>query len=84
MLELSDEVIARRAHLAERVTDVIDADRRVRRCRRIDFSNDGGALLTVELVPDSDAKSREAIARELEFVVSQALAALPWVRVQLT
>jgi hypothetical protein len=83
MDELNDGVITRRARLAERTTQVIEADRRVSRCKRLDFSDGGGALLTVELVPDSDAKSREAIARELEFAISQAVPALPWARVQI-
>jgi hypothetical protein len=65
------------------MTNLIEADRRVRRCKRIDFAEDGGALLTVGLFPDSDATSREAIARELEFAISHAEPALPWARVQI-
>jgi hypothetical protein len=82
MVDPSDGVITRRAWLAGRLTDVIEADRRVERCKRIDFAADGAALVTVELVPDSDAKSRAAIARELEFALAQALPALAWARVQ--
>ena len=82
MVELSDSVITRRARLAERLTTMIEADHRVRKCKSIDFSNEGGALLTVELIPNSGAISREAIARELEFAISQAEPALPWARVQ--
>ena len=63
MVELSDSVITRRARLAERLTTMIEADHRVRKCKSIDFSNEGGALLTVELIPNSGAISREAIAR---------------------
>jgi hypothetical protein len=82
MLELNDGVITRRARLAEKLTAMIEGDHRVRKCKRIDFSNEGGALLVVELVPNSGAISREAIARELEFAISQAEPALPWARVQ--
>jgi hypothetical protein len=82
MIELSDGLITRRARLAERMAERVEADRRVDRCKRIDFSHDGGALLAVELLPTSDAKSLEAVARELEFAISQAEPALPWIRVQ--
>jgi hypothetical protein len=79
---MSDGLINARARIAERITEVIESDRRVRRCKRIDFTNGGGALLAVELVPGSDAKSREAVARELEFFVGEAVPALRWTRVQ--
>lgn len=82
MLQLSDEVVARRTRLAERMTEVVEADRRVGRCKRIDFSAEGGALLTVELVTGNDATSRHAIARELEFAITLALPGLGWARVQ--
>jgi hypothetical protein len=82
MVELSDSVITRRARLAEKLTAMIEGDHRVRKCRRIDFSNEGGALVMIELIPNSGAISREAIARELEFAISQSEPALPWVRVQ--
>jgi hypothetical protein len=82
MVELSDSVITRRVRLAEKVTGMVEADHRVRKCRRIDFSNEGGLLLVIELIPNSGAISRKAIARELEFAISQAEPALPWVRVQ--
>jgi hypothetical protein len=83
MLQLSDDLITRRARLAARMTAVIEADWRVDRCTRIDFYDDGGALLVVELIRHSDPKSRNVIARELEFAVTQALPALPWARVQI-
>jgi hypothetical protein len=83
MVELSDCVIARRARLAARITAVIEADWRVERCRRIDFSTEGGALLSVELTREGDARSRRAIARELELTITAALPALPWARVQI-
>jgi hypothetical protein len=82
MLQVSDEVVARRTRLAERMTEIIEADRRVGRCKRIDFSVEGGAQLTVELVTGSDATSRHSIARELEFAITQAFPALLWARVQ--
>jgi hypothetical protein len=82
MVELSDSLIARRAHQAERMTELMDSDRRVGRCTSIDFALEGGAVLAVTLVPKSDAKSSEAIARELEFAITEALPGLPWVRVQ--
>jgi hypothetical protein len=82
MVELSDTIITRRARLADRLTTMIEADHRVRKCRRLDFSNEGGALVTVELIPNSGAISRESIGRELEFAISQAEPALPWARVQ--
>jgi hypothetical protein len=138
---MSDGLITARARIAQKMTEVIESDRRVRRCKRIDFVGEGGALqeadeglpsdlwppcgasalsapvllahastmrslrcssppsicttwgpnlstsplvslVGVELVPDSDAKSRDVIARELEFAVCQAVPALPWARVQ--
>jgi hypothetical protein len=82
MVELSDALIARRARLAERMTELIESDRRVDGCASIDFALEGGAVLAVRLVPKSDAKSSEVIARELEFAITEALPGLPWVRVQ--
>jgi hypothetical protein len=82
MVELSDIVITRRARLAEKLTAMVEGDHRVRKCRRIDFSNEGGALVVIELIPNSGVISRAAIARELEFAISQAEPALPWTRVQ--
>ena len=82
MLRMSDGLITARVRIAQKMTEVIESDRRVWRCKRIDFVGDGGALIGVELVPDPDAKSRDVIARELEFAVCQAVPALPWARVQ--
>lgn len=82
-LEVSDEVVARRARLAARMTAVIESDWRVDRCRSIDFVAEGGVLVVVELVRISDPKSRNVIARELEFALTQALPVLPWARVQI-
>ncbi len=83
MLRMSDGLITARARIAQKMTEVIESDPRVLRCKRIDFVGDGGALIGVELVPDPDAKSRDVIARELEFAVCQAVPALPWTRVQI-
>ena len=83
MIELSDFMIPRRARLAERMTEVIEADPRVEICKRIEFAPDGGAQLAVKLVPGSDAKRRDVVARELEFAISQAVPELPWARVQI-
>jgi sporulation protein YlmC with PRC-barrel domain len=80
---LGDEMIVRRARLAERLTQVIEADQRVQRCRRIVFTHEGGALLEVELVHDFDAASRETIGRELESSIRQAVVALPWSRIHI-
>jgi hypothetical protein len=83
VLQLNDEVVARRARLAERMTNLVEADRRVDRCKRVDFSPEGGALLSVELAAGSDAASRHAIARELEYAIAHAIPSLSWARVQI-
>lgn len=83
MIHVSDDLLTRRARLAARMTAVIEADWRVDRCMRIDFYDEGGALLVVELIRQSDPMSRNVIARELEFAVTQALPALPWARVRI-
>jgi hypothetical protein len=82
MLELSDQVISRRARLAGGISDALASDLRVRHCKRIDFADDGGVLVAVELIPSADAKNRDVIARELEFAISEAVPALAWTRVQ--
>jgi hypothetical protein len=82
-VNLSDDVIARRASLAERLTTVIESDERVRRCKRIVFTHEGGALIEVELVHDPDTASRQAIANSLEIAIKRAVAALPWLRIQI-
>jgi hypothetical protein len=83
MLELSDDVVTRRARLAARLTAVVEADWRVDRCARIEFVDEGGAMVAVELIRRDDAQSRNAIARELEFAIVKALPALAWARVQI-
>jgi hypothetical protein len=83
LLDLSDQVISRRALIAEGISKAIASDLRVRRCKSIDFADDGGVMVAVELIPSADAKNRDVIARELEFAVAEAVPALPWARVQI-
>ncbi len=82
MVQLSDSAITHRARLADMITEIVEADGRVRRCKRIDFADEGGVVLTVELVPARHAPIREAIARELEFAITHHLPMLPWARVE--
>ncbi len=83
MAVLDDALFSRRAWLAEKVTELIEADRRVGRCKRVDFSNEGGVIVGVELITYGDAASRGSIARELEFAISEAMPALPWATVRI-
>jgi hypothetical protein len=82
MVELSDSTIRTRATLADALALLFDADPRVRRWRRIEFADDGGALVVVELTGQPGTVASEVIARELEFAAESALPKLPWVRVQ--
>jgi hypothetical protein len=82
VIELNDSTINSRARLADALGLVIQADPRVRRWRRIEFADDGGALIVVDLHPDPRGIADLVIARELELVVAMALPKLPWVRVQ--
>jgi hypothetical protein len=82
MVELSDSTIKTRAKLADALALVIDADRRVQRWRRIEFADDGGVVVVVELTHSPSRVAAEVIARELEFAATRALPQLPWVRVQ--
>jgi endonuclease YncB( thermonuclease family) len=83
MAELNDFLFSRRARLAERMTELVESDRRVGRCKRVVFSYEGGAMVAVELVAAGDAASRGSIARELEFAIAEAMPALPWASVQI-
>jgi hypothetical protein len=83
MAELNDLVFNRRARLAEKMTEVVESDRRVGLCKRVVFSYEGGAMVAVELARDGDAASRGSIARELEFAIAEAMPALPWASVQI-
>jgi hypothetical protein len=82
MMEPSDLTVRTRARLADALAEIVEADPRVRRWRRLNFADDGGALLVVELRDGPDATSKQVIARELEFVATIALPKLTWVRVQ--
>jgi hypothetical protein len=83
MAEMNDLMFNRRARLAEKMTELVERDRRVGRCKRVDFSSEGGAMVAVELVRPADAASRGAIARELEFAIADAMPALAWASVQI-
>jgi hypothetical protein len=83
MVELSDSVIKTRARLADALALIVDTDPRVLRWRRMEFAEDGGVVVVVELMPAHGRIASEVIARELEFSAASALPTLPWVRVQL-
>jgi hypothetical protein len=82
MGEPSDLTIRTRARLAGALAAVVEADPRVRRWRRLDFADDGGAVLAIELRGGPDATARQVIARELEFLAAVAVPRLAWVRIQ--
>lgn len=82
MIELSERVISERARLADALANLVKADSRVRRCRRLEFADDGGTLVVVELIPGLGKIAAEVIARELEFELARALPRIPSVRVQ--
>jgi endonuclease YncB( thermonuclease family) len=82
MADVNEFLFNRRARLAEKMTELVESDRRVGRCKRVVFSYEGGAMVAVELVGDGDAASRGSIARELEFAIAEAMPALPWASVQ--
>jgi hypothetical protein len=68
--------------MADTLTVLAEADPRVRRWRRLDFAGDGGVVLVVELHDRQDAISKRIVAQELEGVVTAALPAPTWIRVQ--
>jgi hypothetical protein len=82
VIELNDSVIKTRARLADALGLIFDADPRVLRWRRVEFADDGGAVVVVELMPTQTRTAADVIARELEFIAATALPKLPWVRVQ--
>jgi hypothetical protein len=82
MIELSDCTITTRARLANALALFFEADPRVRRWRRVEFADDGGAVVIVELEPTHGRIAAEAVARELEFAAASTLPRLPWIRVQ--
>jgi hypothetical protein len=77
-----DLTINTRARLAHRLTHLVEIDHRVRRCRLIEFAEDGGVLLALELPAGIGQTAGHVIARELELQLAARLPALPWVRVQ--
>jgi hypothetical protein len=81
MVQSPDETITLRARLAGLVSEVVEADPMVLRCRRINFLDHGGVQLAVELIPSISPRSRRAIARELELTICRAVPALIWARV---
>jgi hypothetical protein len=83
MVELNDSVITTRARLANALALMFDADPRVLRWRRVEFADDGGVVVVVELTHASSRVAAEVIVRELEFSAARALPKLPWIRVQL-
>ena len=84
MIEPNDVTINTRARLADALAGIVEADPRVRRWRRLDFADDGGAVIVVELQHGTDAISRGVIVRELEFVAAGKLPKLTWLRVQVS
>jgi hypothetical protein len=82
MSQLSEVAINFRARLADALVTLIEADPRVQRWRRIEFGDDGGAVVVVDMRPELGRIAAEVIARELELWSSKALPTLPWVRVQ--
>jgi hypothetical protein len=79
---VSEVAIDSRARLADALVSLMEADPRVQRWRRIEFGDDGGALVVVDMRPELGRIGAEVIARELEFWSTKALPNLPWVRVQ--
>lgn len=65
-----DLAISALARLAQRLTHLVEVDHRVRRCRVIDFADDGGVLLCIELQRGTDPMPCRVIARELEFALA--------------
>ncbi|HET6311649.1 MAG TPA: hypothetical protein VFH00_11695 [Candidatus Nitrosotalea sp.] len=84
MVEPNDVTINTRARLADELASIVEADPRVRRWRRLDFADDGGAVMVVELHHGTDPISRGVIARELEFEAASKLPKLAWLRVQVS
>lgn len=81
-IEMSDVAIKARARLADALAKLIESDPRVRRWRRMEFAEDGGALVVLELQSVHGKTAGEVIARELEFDLAMRFPPLPWVRVR--
>ena len=82
MIESGDFAIRVRARMVDALAEIIKVDPRVRRWRSLDFADDGGVVLVVELHGRPDVISKQIIARELEGAARLALPALTWIRVQ--
>lgn len=82
MIESGDFAIRVRARMADALAEMTGVDPRVRRWRSLDFADDGGVVLVVELHGRPDVISKQIIARELEGAARLALPALTWIRVQ--
>jgi hypothetical protein len=82
MVELNESAINTRARLANALALILEADPRVMRWRRVEFAEDGGVVVLVDLLPGQDRIATQVIARELEFAVGRALPRIPWIRVQ--
>lgn len=82
MVELNESAINTRARLANALALILEADPRVLRWRRVEFAEDGGVVVLVDLLPGLGRIASPVIARELEFSVGRALPRIPWIRVQ--
>ena len=82
MIESGDFAIRVRARMVDALAEIIKVDPRVRRWRSLDFADDGGVVLVVELHGRPDVISKQIVARELEGAARLALPALTWIRVQ--
>ena len=70
MIVPSESTINSRARLAEALARVIDADPRVRRWRRVEFADDGSALVVVELYAEPGGIVNPAYMRRVELAVA--------------
>jgi hypothetical protein len=68
--------------MVDALAEIIEVDPRVRRWRSLDFADDGGVVLVVELHGRPDVISKQISARELKGAARLALPALTWIRVQ--
>jgi hypothetical protein len=82
MVDLNDTTINARARAANALAAFFEVDPRVRRWRRVEFADDGGAVVVLELMPTHGRITAQVIARELEFTAARELPGLPWIRVQ--
>jgi hypothetical protein len=64
MIEPNDVTIITRARLADELAGIVEADPRVRRWRRLDFADDGGAVMRWWSCTAARTLSPEASSRE--------------------